>query len=290
MQKYSKLEVTGEWSSLDFVKVKQVNVSFGSISLNIADRSNEPISQWAYGSVSLVEMNIGSAIFSPDEEESERLTIFDEDAIKYLLSLSKKKMKNPFTRIFRSVSLIFLISICTFLVYKHHRVSLEQLALTITSKEQENFIGGLIISNIQGLEICDANSSNEIISEIIAKEMQFNKTDIKVKFLSSIRGYSLLLPGGVLLIPKNKLNGQNSLLNFETLILNSIKLQKELRPIKIFFSDQKTIDLFYYVIGYFQSLNFSNYSRFKLEDLPLKSLKRLSINDKEWIKIRSLCM
>ncbi len=84
MKKYSKLETTGVWSSIDMANSKQVNISFASISLNIVDSENEPISQWAYGSVRLVQMNIDSAVFSPDEEETEHLTIFDKDAIKYL--------------------------------------------------------------------------------------------------------------------------------------------------------------------------------------------------------------
>ena len=59
--------------------------------LGFPDSNNEPISQWAYGSVRLVKMNNDSAVFSPDLEETEHLTIFDKDAARYLLSLSEKK-------------------------------------------------------------------------------------------------------------------------------------------------------------------------------------------------------
>ena len=97
------------------------------------------------------------------------------------------------------------------------------------------------------------------------------------------------MPGGKLLIPKNTLNDDNSLRKFEAVILNSLKLQQELRPIKAFFSDQKTRDLVYYVIGYFESLNFSNYLKFKLENLNLKLENKLNIDDKQWMKIRLLC-
>ena len=120
--------------------------------------------------------------------------------------------------------------------------------------------------------------------------MKVNESIIKVKFLSSFSKYSLLLPGGILLIPKNILDDRNGLINFETLILNSLKLQKELSPIKVFFSNQKTMALVYYVMGNYESLNFNNDLKFKLGNLKFKSDVKLNINDKQWMKIRALCI
>ena len=290
MKKYSKLETTGVWSSNDFPNSKEVNISFASISVNIVDSNNEPISQWTYGSVRLVKMNNDSAVFSPDLEETEHLTIFDKDAAKYLLSLSEKKANSSTKRILKYVLLIFIVSIGTLLIYKYHRFCLEKLALNITSQEQENFIGSLVIKNLKGLSVCDADSSNSFVNNIIAKDIKINAPIIKVKFFSSSRTYSLLLPGGTLLIPKKIINGKNGLINFEKLILNSLKSQTELRPIKLFFSNQETIDLVYYILGYFENLSFTNYLIFKLENLNLKLEKRLNINDQEWMKIRALCV
>ena len=289
MKKYSKLEVIGEWSSIDSTNSKQVNISFGSISLNILDTDNDPISQWAYGSVILVEMNIDSAVFSPDEEQTEHLAIFDADAVKYLLSLSKKKVNSPFKRILKSILLICLIIICASFFYKYHRISLEKIALSITSHEQENFIGSLIFTNLKEFSLCNSESSNRFISALIEEKMKADKSILKVRLLSSYRKYSLLLPGGILLIPNNMINEANGLTNFEMLVLNSLKSQKEQRPIKVFFSNQKTIDLVYYILGYFESLNFTKNIQFKLENLNLKIEDRLDISDKQWMKIRALC-
>ena len=290
MKKYSKLETTGVWSSNDIPNSKEVNISFASISVNIVDSNNEPISQWAYGSVRLVKMNNESAVFSPDLEETEHLTIFDKDAAKYLLSLSEKKVNNSTKRILKYVLLIFIVSIGSLLIYKHHRISLEKLALTITSQEQENFIGSLVITNLKGLSLCDSDSNNSFVNTLIAKNMKINDPIINVKFFSSFRKHSLLLPGGTLLIPKNIINGKNGLINFERLILNSHKSQEELRPIKLFFSNQETIDLAYYILGYFEFLNFSNHLIFESENLNIKLEKRLNINDEQWMKIRGLCL
>ena len=289
MKKYSKLETIGEWSSIDLETTKQVNISFGSISLNIADATNEPISQWTYASVSLVEMNIESAVFSPDEEETERLKIFDKDAVKYLLSLSEKKIQKPIKRTLRPALLLFLVCIFTLLIFKYHRPSLEKIALTITSQEQENFIGSLIITNQTAHSFCNSESVNSFLNALITKEMGSNETIIKVSFLSSFSKYSLLLPGGTLLIPENILTDDNGLKLFETLILNSLKSQKELRPIKVFFSNQKTLALVYYIIGYFESLNFNRHLKFKLENLNWKLEKKFNIDDKQWMKLRALC-
>ncbi len=171
---------------------KKVNISFASISVNIVDSNDEPISQWAYGSVRLVEMNIDSAVFSPDEEETEHLTIFDKDAIKYLLSLSEKNINTSTKRILRYVLLIFIVSICTLLINKYHRLFLENLALTITSEEQENFIGSLIITNLKGLSLCASDSSNSFVNNLIAKNMKINDPIIKIRIFSSFRKYSYL--------------------------------------------------------------------------------------------------
>ena len=290
MKKYSKLETTGVWSSIDMPNSKEVNISFASISVNIVDTNNEPISQWAYGSVRLVKMNINSAVFSPDLEETEHLTIFDEDAIKYLLSLSEKKVNSSTKQLLRYVLLVFIVCICALSIYKYHRFCLEKLALTITSKEQESFIGSLVLTNLEGLSLCQKDSSNSFVNNLIAKNIKINDPIIKVKFFTSFRKYSLLLPGGTLLIPKTIINGKNGLINFEKLILTSLKSQEELRPIKLFFSNQETIPLVYYILGYFESLNFTNHLKFKMENLNLKLEKRLNINDKQWMKIRALCV
>ena len=278
------------WSSIEMPDSKEVNISFASMSVNILDRNNEPITQWAYGSVRLVKMNNDSAVFSPDLEETEHLTIFDKDAAKYLLSLSEKKTNSATKQILKYVLLIFIVSIGSLLIYKHHRISLEKLALTITSQEQENFIGSLVITNLKGLSLCDSDSNNTFVNTLIAKNMKINDPIINVKFFSSFRKHSLLLPGGTLLIPKNIINGKNGLNNFEKLILNSHKSQEELRPIKLFFSNQETIDLVYYILGYFEFLNFSNHLIFESENLNIKLEKRLNINDEQWMKIRGLCL
>ena len=97
------------------------------------------------------------------------------------------------------------------------------------------------------------------------------------------------MPGGTLLIPKNIINGKNGLINFETLVLNSLKLQKELRPIRVFFSTQKNIDLVFYILGHFESLNFNNHLKFKLENFDQKFEKRLNIDNTQWMKIRTSC-
>ncbi len=289
MKKYSKLETTGVWSSIDMENSKRVTISFGSISVNIADINNEPISQWAYGSVRQVKENIDSVIFSPDEEETEHLTIFDKDVAKYLLSLSEKKTNRSNKRILKSIFLIFAFSICGLLIYKYHRLILENLSLTITSQEQENFIGSLVIKNLKSLSVCNSNSRNNFLNTFITKKLKSNKTIIKVNLFSSYSKYSLLLPGGTLLIPKNIINSENGLINFENLVLTSLKLQAELRPIRVFFATQKNIDLVFYILGHFDSLDFNNHLKFRLEDFNQKSEKSLKIDNTEWMKIRTLC-
>ncbi len=289
MKKYSKLETTGVWSSIDKATSKRVNISFGSISLNIADTNNEPISQWAYGSVRLVKKNIDSVVFSPDEEETEYLKIFDKDVVKYLLDLSEKKINRSNKRILNFILLIFIFSICAFFIYKYHRLILENLSLTITSQEQENFIGSLVIKNLKGLSVCNSDSRNNFLNTFITKKLKNNKTFIKVSFFSSYSKYSLLLPGGTLLIPKNIINSEQGLINFEKLVLNSLKLQAELRPIKLFFSTQKNINLVFYILGHFDSLDFNNHLKFRLENFNQKFEERFNIEEKDWMKIQNVC-
>lgn len=290
MKQYSKLEVSGEWSSTDEIEKRTVNISFGSISLNVCDTDNEPISQWAYGSVNLVERDMNWSLFSPDIEESEYIKIYDKDAIEYLLFLSQNKPKIKRIKILKWSLLVSFMICSLFLSYNYHRLVLERLAFSLTSKEQEAFIGNLIYQNLKELSICNSNKANRTISALIKKKPKLKETIVDIKFISSFEEHPFLLPGGTILIPIRLLTGEKGLNNFEKLLLNSIKLQKELVPIKTFFSNQASTSLLFYVFGYFESLKFNAHIEFKLKNLNLPSISRLNIKDKQWMEIRNLCV
>ena len=288
MVSYSKLEVNGEWHSHSDEST-QVLITFGSISLNILDKSGEPLRQWAYSSIFLKTRETTKSMFCPDMEETESLYIFDRDAVNQLIFLCNKTKRRKITNFFPWFFL-FILLIFTFSYFSDYfRKITERIASSITSAEQESNLGNIMFSEISGVSHCAINKINDYIHSSDKKYLSRTNGNIEIIFINLEKYSSILFPGGKLLVPFSILEEKDGAFELAEIIKLAMEATKNKKVIRRFFSKQRSKALLIYIFGNFTDLNFDmNYGLFiNLSDTP-RTFDTF-FNNNEWYTIKNIC-
>ena len=288
MVSYSKLEVNGEWNS-DSNEPTEVFITFGSISLNILDKSGEPLRQWAYSSIFLKTRETTKSMFCPDMEETESLYIFDRDAVNQLIFLCNKTKRRKIINFFPWFFLFILLIFSSTYFSDFFRKSTEKIAASITSDEQESNLGNIMFSEISGLAHCDINKINDYIHSSVKNYRSTTNGNIELIFINLEKNSSILFPGGKLLVPFSILeekNGAFKLTEITKLAMEAIKSKKAIRK---FFAKQRNIALLTYIFGNFTDLNFDKDNGLFINLSGRPKIFDTVSNDKEWLTLKNLC-
>lgn len=288
MVKYSKLEVRGEWSS-NATKPEEVLVSFGSISLNILDVTGEPLRQWAYSSIFLKNKETKKSRFCPDMEETESLYIFDSEAVNHLIFLCNKTKQKKFPNLFPWLFIIIILIISSYFFSGYTRRIAEKVAISLTSAEQESYLGNIMFGEISGVSYCDINKINDYIHSADETHLYAISDDIELIFSNFEVDYSILFPGKKLLVPYSILEKKDgAFLLAETIKLASGAIKNK-KAIEKFFSKQRNKPLLTYIFGNFTNLNFDKDNGLFINVYHKSKVLDAGFTEKEWLRLKNLC-
>ncbi len=285
---YSKLEVKGEWKSKSN-QFEEVLVTFDSISLNILDTKGEPIRQWAYSSIFLKNKEASKSMFCPDLEETESLYIFDQDAESHLILLCNKTKRKKLAKLFPWIFIVILLIFSSTFFLGQLRIVIEKIALSLTSYEQERNLGNIMFSEILGASYCDIKKTNEYIGSLNKNYLSRKRNAIEFVFVDLESKNSILFPGRKLLVPYGILereDGASVLTETTKLALAAIKIKK---PIKKFFSEQRSKALLIYIFGNFTDLNFDKDNGLLISLDSTSYIFNEGFTDNEWLKLKNIC-
>ena len=288
MLKYSKLEVKGEWSS-NATQPEEVLVSFGSISLNILNVTWEPLRQWSYSSIFLKNKETKKSRFCPDFEETENLYIFDREAIDHLIFLCNQTRQKKFPKLFTWLFIIILLITSSYFFSGYTRTIVEKIAYSLTSAEQESYLGNIMFGEISGVSYCDINKINDYIHKPDETNLSAISEDIELIFLNYKKEKSILFPGKKLLVPYTifeKKDGASVLA--ETIKLASVAIKNK-KAIEKFFSKQRNKPLLTYIFGNFTNLNFDKDNGLFINAYRQSKVLDAGFTEKEWLRLKNLC-
>ena len=288
MVSYSKLEVHGEWNSKPNDST-EVLITFGSISLNILDKSGEPLRHWAYSSIFLKTRETTRSMFCPDMEETESLYIFDRDAVNQLIFLCNKTKERRITNLFPWFFLFILLIFSSAYFSDYFRKFTEKIALSITSAEQESNLGNMMFSEISEVSYCDINKINDYIHNADKNYLSRTNGRIELIFINLEKYSGILFPGGKLLVPFSileKKDGAFKLTQITKLAMEALTSKKAIRK---FFSSQRNKALLTYIFGNFTELNFDKDNGLLISLNGKTEILDSVFNDKEWLSLKNLC-
>ena len=288
MASYSKLEVKGEWKS-NSDRPTEVLVAFGSISLNILNTNGEPVRQWAYSSIFLKNKEASKPMFCPDLEETERLYIFDQDAVNHLIVLANKTNRKKFANLLPwFFIIILLISSFTFFS-SYFRIVIEKIALSITSAEQESNLGNIMLKEMSEVSYCDINKTNEYLRSLEKNYVSITDDSIELIFMNFRTMNSILLPGRKLLVPYSILENENGAFVLAETIKLGIAATRNKEAIEKFFSKQRNKALLIYVFGVLTDLNFNKDNGLLISLHGKSRVLDKVFTDNEWLTLKKLC-
>ena len=288
MASYSKLEVKGEWKS-NSDQPTEVLVAFGSISLNILNTNGEPVRQWAYSSIFLKNKEASKSMFCPDLEETESLYIFDQDAVKHLIFLCNKTNRKKFANLLPWFFIIILLIGSSTFFSSYFRIVTENIALSITSAEQESNLGNMMFSEILGVSYCDINKTNEYIHSLEKDYLSITSDYIELIFINFKTNNSILLPGKKLLVPYSILESEDGAFVLAETIKLGIAATKNKEAIEKFFSKQRNKALLIYIFGVFTELNFNKDNGLLISLRGKSKVLDKVFTDNEWLTLKNLC-
>ena len=264
-------------------------ITFGSISLNILDKSGEPLRQWAYSSIFLKTRETTKSMFCPDMEETESLYIFDRDAINQLIFLCNKTKRKKITNFFPWFFL-FILLIFTFSYFSDYfRKITERIASSITSAEQESNLGNIMFSELSEVSYCAINKINDYIHSSDKKYLSRTNGNIEIIFINLEKYSSILFPGGKLLVPFSILEEKNGAFKLTEITKLAMEAVKSKKAISKFFAKQRNKALLTYIFGTYTDLNFDKDNGLFINLNGKSEIFDTVFNAEEWLSLKNLC-
>ncbi len=98
LSEYERLEAPGLWRETPEAQRREVVVSFGDATLVLTDMNDKPLAHWSLAAIQRLNPGETTALYSPDDEDTETLEIKDETmitAIEKIRSLIERKRPHP---------------------------------------------------------------------------------------------------------------------------------------------------------------------------------------------------
>ena len=264
-------------------------VSFGSISLNILDVNGEPLRQWAYSSIFLKNKETKKSRFCPDMEETESLYIFDSEAVDHLIFLCNKTKQKKFPNLFPWLFVIIILFISSYFFSGYTRTIAEKIAASLTSTEQESYLGNIMFGKISELTYCDINKINDYIRSADTTHLSTMSDNLELIFINLKEDNSLLFPGKKLLVPYSIFEEKDGAFVLAEIIKLASVAIKNKKAIEKFFSKQRNKALLTYIFGNFTNLNFDKDNGLFINLYRQSKVLNAGFTEKEWLTLKNLC-
>ena len=222
-------------------------------------------------------------------EETESLYIFDSEAIDHLIFLCNKTKQKKFPNLFPWLFVIIILFISSYFFSGYTRTIVEKIAYSLTSTEQESYLGNMMFGKVSGISYCDINKINNYIRSIDEIHLLTMSDNIELIFINLKEDSSILFPGKKLLVPYSifeKTDGPFVLGEIIKLASEAIKNKK---AIEKFFSKQRNKPLLIYIFGNFTNLNFDKDNGLLINAYSQSKVLDAGFTEKEWLRLKNLC-
>ncbi len=200
LDKYLRLESTGQWRESADSAPREVLVSFGDATLVLSDFDETPLAHWALAATQRIAMEAGRALYTPDVEGFETLEIDDAEMIEAIAQVSRiSTVKSPRKR-GRWVALVAVVAILAAGTY-FAPTALRGQALRMTSIDSARQMGREMV-DIVGLEICRQPAADAARGTL--EERLFPDGDFRLLVLRDAPA-GTRFPGGLLLVSESAL-------------------------------------------------------------------------------------
>ena len=222
-------------------------------------------------------------------EETESLYIFDRDAVTQLIYLCNKTKQKKFAKLFPWFFIIILLFVSSTFFSDYFRKITENIAISITSAEQESNLGNIMFSKISGVSYCDINRINGYIRSSDKNYLSTTNSNIELVFIN-LKKYSIILfPGGKLLLPYTILEEKDGAFELAEIKKMAMEATKNNKVIRKFFSKQRNKALLLYIFGNFTDLNFDKDNGLVISLDGMPEVLDNVFNNKEWLTLKKLC-
>ena len=228
-------------------------------------------------------------MFCPDMEETESLYIFDRDAVKQLIYLCNKTKRRKFAKLFPWLFIIILLIVSSNFFSDYFRKITENIAISITSAEQESNLGNIMFSKISGVSYCDINKINRYLRRSDKNYLSTTSSNIELIFINLKKESSILFPGGKLLLPYSILEEKDGTFELAEITKLAMEATKNKKVIRKFFSKQRNKALLIYIFGNFTDLNFDKDNGLVISLDGKPEVFDKVFTNKEWLTLKKLC-
>lgn len=203
LDQYDRLEATGIWRRSQSDEAREVLVTFGNATLTLSALDQEgdtPIAHWSLGAVRRRESSPNRAVFSPDAEASETLTVEDELLMQALDKVLRDRVKGTERKTPRSR---FWLAAVVLVLLSGAYVALPKLAVSLATRlispERAELLAQDMIKLIEGRSgpECTNGSAQNALS-MIAQRLHPNGI-FNIHVLDLGDNLTVALPGHVLL-------------------------------------------------------------------------------------------
>ena len=222
-------------------------------------------------------------------EETESLYIFDQEAVNHLIFLCNKTKQKKFPYLFIWLFIIFLFIISSYFFSGYTRTIAEKVATSLTSTEQEKYLGNIMFGEISGLSHCDINKINDYIRRTGENHISTISDNIELIFINLKEDNSILFPGKKLLVPYSIFEKKDGAFVLAEIIKLASEAIKNKKAIEEFFSKQRNKPLLIYIFGNFTKLNFDKDNGLFISLYHQSRVLNAGFTKREWLTLKNLC-
>lgn len=197
LEKYARLEALGQWQETPDTPPREVIVSFGNAALLLSNQDETPITHWAMAATMRISLDTGKAVYTPDTQGFETLTIDDAQMIEAIAQVSKAEQnRQSGLRLWPLWFGFFLIATIASIAIYYGPNAMREQAVKITTTETARHIGLQMLTTL-GTEVCRAPNAEKSLS--ILKRNLFADNEHTV-VITRNGPAGIVFPGGLLAI------------------------------------------------------------------------------------------
>ncbi len=205
LHKYDRLESPGLWRDAADAQRRDVQVSFGQASLVIRNRAEAPLAHWSLAAIERVNPSERPALYRPGPDTGETLEIDDDEMIaaieKVLRAIARKRPRHGRVRLGIVAAMVLVIAALGAFWLPG---ALTRHAVTVVPEAKRHAIGDALLTHIVRLtgQTCDSPLGLRALDRLTTRVLG---GQIRQAHIVPESPYpSLLLPGGLLLIDKTR--------------------------------------------------------------------------------------
>lgn len=205
LTEFARLESGGLWRASPDAQLREVLVSFGEVTLVIADTAGRPLTHWSLPAVSRLNGGDRPAVFSPDGGETETLEIEDDlmvDAIERVRKTVRRRRARPGR--LRSFGGALALAGCVGLAVFWLPDALIRQAVSVVPQVKRAEFGAMVLGHIQRVagQTCRSSLGTEALNKLHRRALGPEAAG-QVVVVPQGTDVPLYLPGGLIVLNRD---------------------------------------------------------------------------------------